>query len=287
MTDETQGASPVEDAPLSPTETPTAADSSPAQQPETPANDASPPPRDEDGKFLSQKAQKRIDELTWRANEREREAAYWREQAMRSQTIPEPAAPAAQPAKLPTLEEHGYDEAKYQAALIEYADKRAAETVEKRFAEYERQKSEQARVESFATRQQEFAKTVPDFEDKVLRDPTLPISATMRDVIIDSPNGPEMAYWLAENRSEAQKIAALPAHLAALELGRIEGRLEAQKAAKSAAKSVPPVSKAPPPPPTVEATEAAGPKPPEQMSDDEWYRSERRKSNLKQFRKKA
>jgi hypothetical protein len=84
----------------------------------------------------------------------------------------------------------------------------------------------------------------------------------MRDVIIDSPSGPELAYWLATNRAEAEKIARLPVHLAALEMGRIEGRIEAQKAAKAAApaKPVPVVSKAPPPPPTIEQADTELPK---------------------------
>lgn len=249
---------------------------------------------DDAGELSSEKkphwATKRIDELTrnWREEQRRVDALTQALLQQRGQP-PQPEVPQpAQPAKLPTLEEYGYDEAKYQAALIEYADKRAAETVEKRFAEYERQRAEQARVGSFAERQAAFAKVTPDFEDKVLRDPTLPITEGMRDVIIDSPNGPELAYWLAQNRTEAEKIARLPTHLAALEMGRIEGRIEAQKsAAKPAAPAAPVVTKAPPPPPTLEATEASGQKPPEEMTDDEWYRLQKRKANLKQFKKKA
>ena len=207
---------------------------------------------------------------------------YWRDMAMRTtqpssqQPTPKPE-PAQQPERLPTLEEHGYDEAKYQAALIEFADKRAQATVEKRFAEYERQRSEQARVESFAIRQADFAKSNPDFEEKVMRDPTLPITEGMRDVIIDSPSGPELAYWLATNRAEAEKIARLPTHLAALEMGRIEGRLEAQKAAKVAPKPKPVVSNAPPPPPQVETASTSLPikastADSDQLSDSEWMR---------------
>jgi hypothetical protein len=67
-------------------------------------------------------------------------------------------------------------------------------------------------------------------------------------VILDSPAGPELAYHLATNREQADAISRLPAHLAALEMGRIEGRLSALK---EAAKR-PVISKAPPPPPKVE-----------------------------------
>lgn len=251
MTEETLGASP-EDAPVSPVETP--ADSSPAPESDSAektveqADDAG-QPRDEQGKFLSPKAQKRIDELTWEKHQREREAEYWRQQALSYQSQrSEP--PKVEEVKLPTLEQHGYDEAKYQAALIEYATKQAERVVEDRLSKAEQQRKEQARMESFATRQTEFAKANPDYQSRV-SDPTLPITEAMRDVIVDSPTGPELAYYLAEHRDVAEQIARLPAHLAALELGRIDGRLSALKEVKKA----PPVTKAPPPPPKVEDAE--------------------------------
>ena len=211
-------------------------------------------------------SQKRIDELTrnWREEQRRNEQLLSLVQQQRP--VETPKAEVA--LKLPTLEEFGYDEPKYQAALLEYADKRAEAVVERRLSEAEKQRAEQARVESFVTRQKEFAKQTPDFEDKVLRDPTLPITHAMREVIIDSPAGPELAYYLADNREAAQAIAALPPHLAALEMGRIEGRLSALKEVKT--RPVPVVSKAPPPPPRVEDVNVPVSKDPSQMSDAEF-----------------
>jgi hypothetical protein len=264
MTDETQGLEPTEDAPVLPTET-SDADSSPATeaQPETEQTD--PQPRDEEGKFLSPKAQKRIDQLTWEKNQREREAEYWRQEALRHQQQPEPKV--EEPVKLPTLEQYGYDESKYQAALIEYATKQAERVVEDRLSKAEQQRAEKARVESFATRQQEFAKSNPDYQARV-SDPTLPITAAMRDVIWDSPTGPELAYYLAQNREAAEQIARLPAHMAALEMGRIDGRLQALKEVKRK----PPVTQAPPPPPKVEDAEVPVQKTPDEMDTDEWLK---------------
>ena len=264
MTDETQVETPIEDAPGLPE-----SDSS-TEIVETPkADDASPEtPRDEDGKFLSANAQKRIDALTREKYDREREAQYWREQALQHQAKPEPPK-APEPTKLPTLEEFGYDEAKYQSALIQYATQKAEETVNRRLSEVEQQRTEQSRIESFVTRQKAFAQATPDFEDRVLRDPSLPITEAMRDVIVDSPSGPELAYYLATNREAAEQIARLPAHLAALEMGRIEGRLSAQKEAKARPLAV---SKAPPPPPKVDDTAVEVEKDPEDMSVDQWVK---------------
>jgi hypothetical protein len=269
MTEETLGASP-EDAPVLPVETPEA-DSSPAAEVQPEPEQPDPQPRDEEGRFLSPKAQKRIDELTWKAHEREREAEYWRQIAYQNQPKPEPKA--EEPVKLPTLESVGYDEAKYQAALIEYATKQAEQVVEKRLTQAEQQRKEQARMETFATRQAEFAKAKPDYQSRI-SDPTLPITEAMRDVIVDSPAGPELAYYLAENRETAEQIARLPAHLAALELGRIDGRLSALK---EVAKR-PVVSKAPPPPPKVEDAETpianvkASEADSDKLSTQEWIR---------------
>jgi hypothetical protein len=209
------------------------------QQPET--------ERDDRGRFTG--AQKRIDELTrnWREAER-REAALLAALQQREQ----PAPKEPEPVKLPTLEEVGFDEAKYQAALIQYATQQAEQVVTRRLSEADAQRAEQGRLSTFAERQREFAKATPDFEDKVMHDPTLPISAAMRDVILDSPSGPELAYYLANNRNLADQIAKLPPHLAALELGRVEGRLQATREAKA---KVPVVTRAPPPPPTIEAVE--------------------------------
>jgi uncharacterized protein YicC (UPF0701 family) len=275
MTEETLGASP-EDAPVLPVET-LDADSSPAPEANAdtvaPAADDAGQPRDEEGKFLSPKAQKRIDQLTWRANQREREAEYWRQQAISYQQQKSEPPKAEEPVKLPTLEQHGYDEAKYQAALIEYATKQAEQVVERRLTQAEQQRKEHARLESFAARQQEFAKSAPDYTVKI-SDPTLPITEAMRDVIVDSPAGPELAYYLAEHRDVAEQIARLPAHLAALELGRIDGRLSAQK---EAAKR-PLVTKAPPPPPKVDDVEVpiasvkASESDSDKLSTQEWFR---------------
>lgn len=256
MTDETQAAMPVEDAPVP-------ADSSPAE----PAEPVETKP-DETGKpseeNLSEKVQKRFDQLTWEREQARREADYYRSMAMQPKPEPEPEKVVP---LLPKLEDFGYDEAKYQAALIDYATKQARDVVESRLSEAAHQARELRRVEAFTERQRNFAKSAPDFEAKVLQDPTLPITEGMRDVILDSDAGPEIAYYLANNRQVAQQIASLPPHLAALEMGRIEGRMSAKKEA-----TAPKVSSAPPPPPKVESSDAAVDRDPDKMTDAEWMK---------------
>lgn len=274
MTDDNlQGASPAEGAPAlpeavaEPVATPSNTDEATDS---TPADDASPPAPKGVGK--------RIDELTrnWRQTERDRD--HWRDMAMRNQQAPKPAEaekPAAPP-KVPTLAEYEYDEGKYQAALLTYTEtvaERKAEAVLK--AERDRQAAE-AQERSWKERVESFAKSRPDYADKV-SDPTLPITAAMAREIQVSEIGPEIALHLADNRELAAQIAALPEGAASRAIGRIEGRLLALKEAAAAAPPPPPpVTKAPPPPPKLEATDPDVRKEPSEMSDSEFAKWRRR-----------
>jgi hypothetical protein len=79
--------------------------------------------------------------------------------------------------------------------------------------------------EIFHERAQDFADRVPDYFQKV-SDNSLPITVGMRDEIHASEKGPEIAYFLANNRAEAARIARLTdSREIARAIGRIEGRL--------------------------------------------------------------
>jgi hypothetical protein len=282
MTDETQVETPIADA-LVPE---TAADSSPAVA-ETPVEqkpDETGQARDEDGKFLSKNAQKRFDKLTWEKNRNLEEAQYWREQALKAQPVEAPKPAEVKPLK---LEDFQYDEAAYYAAVTEQSKAIARQEALAALKEEREAEQAKAKAATFQTRAQEFAKSRPDFTEHAT-DPTLPVNPTMAEVIRDSEIGPELLYWIGQNREQAASIYDLPPHLAARELGRIEARLEAQK---EAAKRPPvnQVSKAPPPPPTVEATDSAGvvrttDATGDKLSDDEWVRAERKRLNKKASR---
>lgn len=53
----------------------------------------------------------------------------------------------------------------------------------------------------------------------------LRVSMTVQQVILESENGPALAYELAKNVAEANRIAMLPPIAAARELGKIESRI--------------------------------------------------------------
>lgn len=215
--------------------------------------------------------QRRIDELTWKTNDerRRREAA---EQQLAQRPKEQPA-----PAKPPTLEDHGFDQAKYDQAFSEYQERlieqKTAEKVAKALADRDQQAQQETRLKTFAERQDAFAKTNPDYVTKVQLAEILPISEASQEMLQDMDLGPQVALYLVDNRDEALKIMQLPERQQALALGRIEAKL----ATPTAAAAPPPkVSQAPPPPAKIEATEATVEKRPEDMSDSEFAKWRRR-----------
>ena len=197
--------------------------------------------------------QKRFDKLTWEKGELTRrvEAAERRAQELermfygqqrQEQPKPEPEAP-----KAPTLESVGYDEAKYTAAVLEYTRAEAARAAQEVIKTEREREQKENKAKSFKARELEFLAKTEDYQSKVY-DPTLPITPAMVELIAESDQGPQLAYYLANNRDVTAQIAALPPVMAARELGKIEAKL-------SQPPPVPVVSKAPAPPPKVDAVE--------------------------------
>lgn len=211
--------------------------------------------------------QKRLDELTrnWRDAERreasrEKEAEYWRELALKGQT----PAKAEAPSKLPRLEDFNYDEGQYTQALDTYLSDRAQKAAEQLFQSKTTEQQKQQRQQTFEASQAKFIAEHPDYTDKVLRNPALPITDTVADVLMDSDYGPQVAYFLADNPEVAMRLSRMNERQIAREVGRIEARL-AMPAPKTP-------SKAPPPPPKIEAVDSTVEKDPNQMSVEEWQR---------------
>lgn len=282
MSDENlSGESQPEDAPVLAGES-QPADSSPAtdKATESPADDASKTARDDEGKFLSPKVQKRIDHLTWEKAQEAREKEYWRAQALQVQQAAKPAEPPAPPAARPKLADFEYDESRYEAAVVEFTRAEARAAAEAVLAERENESAAKAKAQTFKERESAFKAETPDYESVAYY---APISNEVAELVKESESGPELAYYLGKNPEIAQTLSQLPERAAAREIGKIEARLAFQK---EAAKAAPPpaVSKAPPPPPRIEAsnsempvrtTDASG----DSLTDDEWVRAERQRIN--------
>lgn len=241
---------------------------------ETKAVGASATPAPETGAaFESEKAQARFDKLTREKYDALRTAdteRYQRERlqerlaALEAKT--QPVAPV-----VPTLEGVGYDESKYQSALIEFAKTQARAEMQEILEKDRNERNAAEKRQVFETRQNDFIKSKPDYAEKVLGNTSLPITPDMAKVIMESDLGPQVAYYLADNEDKARAIAQLDPLSVAREIGRIEARLEAAKVPPK-----PPVSQAPPPAPKLDATDAGVEKDPATMSDNEFAKWRKR-----------
>lgn len=252
--DATQAAEqPVPDDKSAPS--PDAADTSDKSEPKKETRDDEP----------SEKVQKRISKLTGKWRQAESERDYWRERALAQREPAPPPKPAPQAKK---LADFNYDEEAYQAHLEEVVAEKAAAKAEAKLREsQQRERSEQSRRESQSKFREREAKAREELEDYEEYAYTAPID-DVTDIIMAMDEGPRIAYYLGKNPETAARINALPPHLAAIELGRLDARLATERE-QAKAKAV---SKAPPPPPRLEATEPAVDKEPDQMSMRDWLR---------------
>lgn len=241
----------------------------------------------ETGKPERDKVQERFDKLTrekyeglsraeraeWRAQELERRLQEIEARAAKTETVA-PSDPR------PTLESCEFDEARLDRELDAWYDRKLDAKAEGALSKRE-QAAEQERSErEWSRREAEFIKSKPDYFEKVYREPREggpSITEEMAGAAKRRGSGAEVLYYLAENVEKSREIARMHPLDQAVEIGRIEARLEAAKAAP------PPVSKAPPPTQKIDAAESAGsvsttdPASDKAMSDDQWFRAENKR----------
>lgn len=216
---------------------------------------------------------KRIDELTKAREDAKRERDYWREQAMRNK--PEPVQQEKQNVAQddePKVEDFEFDIGKYNRAWYEWRkgqdDKQQAEQ-KKAEAQRERQRKF---VESAST----FAESNPDFHDTI-NNPALPINEQMVEVISEADNPAAVAYYLAKNPQEAEKIAAMSPAGIGRAIGRIEATLTTEAPRQITPKTV---TQAPPPVTTLSGSPASA-KSYEDMSMEEYDRQRKKERAAK------
>lgn len=212
--------------------------------------------------------QKRIDELTRKAHEAEREAAFWREQAAKSQA---PSTDAAKPARDDFATDADYFEAladyKAEQKVGEFRKQQQAEALNK--AE---QTQTATRFELYQERVAASLEAIPDYAE-VVGASDVPAAPHVLESILDSDSGPQLAYHLAKNPDVAQRLNELTPVQAAREIGRLEAQLAQPKTETTPPKRT---TSAPPPINPVRGSNGQFSKAPEQMSDAEWYASQRK-----------
>lgn len=218
------------------------------------------PPENEDAKPAGKKpgVHNRIGELTKEkhdakreAEAAQREAEYWRQQALKAaEQKPEPTQADA-PTGEPTREQFDYDDAQYMKAWYKWQrdQERAEETRTKQAEEA------QKRHKTFQEREQAFAAAHPDYEE-VAKAEHVPITKEMAEAIIESDDAPAIAYYLGQNLEEASAIAAMTPIAAARAIGRIEAKLSAKPSVPTTTTPAKTVTRAPEPVTTLSGSPA-------------------------------
>ena len=233
-----------------PQDTPPADEALPADDaPADPPPEDAPPAEDGDvGKPSRGGAAERIQELVAERNAAMEWGEYWYRQAIAQRTPQQQDTAPAQPADdaPPKLEDFDSTE-KWAAAYAKWTrdtigrevEAKTYETVAKHREEAERVSAQ----EKWQERMAKFAEQHPDAQ-RVIANPTLPITKAMSEVITASENGPALAYHLGKNPVEAARIARMSPTQQAAALGRLEAKL----ASAPAPRPRPQVSRAPVPP---------------------------------------
>lgn len=204
--------------------------------------------REANGRFKNP-VQPRIDELTRKVRENEREAAYWRARAEAA------AAPPKEPPKKPTPDQFD-DYGAYVEALTDFkADEKVNTALDAREKAAAEKQQAQTRVTTWNERVVEARKSIPDY-DAVMAASEVPVAEHVLDELRESDLGPQLAYHLDKNPDVAEKLNTMTPRQAAREIGRLEAKLLGTASASPDPKVDAPQE---PPAPKVKTTNAPPP----------------------------
>jgi hypothetical protein len=225
------------------------------------AEDEEPDPASEAGKTLAAKKhsyQTRINELTAKQRQAERERDEARQEAAKlkaTQTTTAPAEPAYYTRPKPLEAQVGSVYADYAAYIEDLTDWKVDEREAKRNLTQQATQADQAErdlVAQVQARIATFKTTHPDY-DAVIAGVEIPAGAPGTQALYEhlrhSDLGPDLAYALGQDQTLLTSIVSLPPGKAVAALGKLEGKIEDRLAAASAgpAATSAPGTKAKPP----------------------------------------
>lgn len=141
-----------------------------------------------------------------------------------------------------------YDEKTWDQYIADVAEWTAEQKLETKLKEREAKSKEEAlrsettkRQNEYKAKAEEFAKSAPDFHE-VVESYDGPWNQTIAQALLDSDVGPEIAYYLAKNPDEAEKLDGMNYGQVSRFMGRIEAKLESPKSEVKTTKAPPPLS---------------------------------------------
>ena len=190
---------------------------------ETPAEIESPEQEEvatpESGGFveeLDDKAQARVNKLTFEKHEQKRraDAAVKALEDFKANNAPPEQAE-------PKLEDFDFDEAQYNAALIKYQTAKGINTAISEYKTEQQQNLDNRRQteinNNFNARVDDFRKATPDYDQTIAGLPDLP--GNVLDAVMQAENGPQLAHYLGKHLDVAENITLM-------KLGEISAQLK-------------------------------------------------------------
>lgn len=184
-----------------------------------------------------------------------------------------------EPTPAPTFEQSNFDPAAYADARAKWA----AESAVQNYQNTQERTQAQARLQQierdYNARINEATTAHPDFVERVTA-LSESLSAMLPEdhqqaiglAIMSHPQGPEVAYAIANDDDLAFQLASIQPRLAAAAVDRIAARLAAaHEAPQTPTPNAKPVSQAPPPVQTVSGKTPTK-TPPEKLTDAEWWK---------------
>ena len=230
---------------------PTTTEAAPDTGTEPTADDAGDDDHEPDHAKLPKGVQKRIDKLTQQRYEREARIRELEAQISENERKAQASQPAPDPSQFETLEQYLDAEVEFRASK-KIRDIEQERTIQQKNAE---------RLAGFNERSAAVRQANPDF-DAALQSAAIGVSNAVMETILESDDGPAVAYHLAKNPTELYRLNAMTERQQVLELGRISARLSTKVPERK-------VTQAPPPAPAVKAT-GSGSKSVSDMTDKEY-----------------
>lgn len=218
-------------------------------------------------------------ELEKVAKEAEEKAIYWRKQKAEARAEffkgdkgrEEPPRPKETPPDIgPVPRKEDFDDYdKYMEAVVDYRTQTKIAQWKKSEEEKGQQTEFQKKIEGLYDKLNRGYEKYPDFEE-IARDPSVPITPVVRDILAESETPEDIAYYLGKNRTEAIRLSRMTPFAAAKEIGRIEMEIKKNQPTNEVN-----VTKSPPPIKPLGSGETTA-KDPEKMTQKEyedWARS--------------
>lgn len=240
------------------------------------------------------RASERIQDLIAERKAAAEYADFWRSKALEviNQSKPtqqEAVAKVPQDRPAPTLDQFGFDQAKWSKAQNEWISEQADLRVNHALQKHQQQEQQQSVMDTYMSNVESFKKDHPDF-DLVTSNPRLPaLDRVAAAMVLSSDASAALTYHLAGHPEEATRIARLPSAQQALAIGRLEADIRrpvvtAKPVVTTPAVTAPVVTQAPQPLTPVPAGGNPAPTP-EGMEIREWmkFRAEEAKGRRRRY----